>query len=37
MPCYIERVLDFLEKHSTNVAIPKQLREDLEWAYELIS
>lgn len=37
VPCYIERVLDFLEKHSVNSAIPKQLREDLLWAYELIS
>ena len=37
MPCYIERVLDFLERQSTNSAIPKQLQEDLQWAYELIS
>ena len=37
MPCNIERVLDFFEKHSSNSAIPKQLQEDLQWAYELIS
>lgn len=37
VPCYIERVLDFLEKHSTNSSVPKQLQEDLQWAYELIS
>lgn len=37
MPCYIERVLDFLEKQSTNSLVPKQIQEDLQWAYELIS
>ena len=37
MPCYIELVLDFLERQGTNSAIPKQIQEDLQWAYELIS
>ena len=37
MPCYIERVLDFLEKQKVNAQVPKQLQEDLVWAYELIS
>ena len=37
MPCYIERVLDFLERQSVNNAVPKQLREDLQWSYEMIS
>ena len=37
VPCYIERVLDFLERQSVNSAVPKQLQEDLQWAYELIS
>ena len=37
MPCYIERVLDFFEKQSVNSQVPKQLQEDLQWAYELIS
>ena len=37
MPCYIELVLDFLERQSVNSAIPKQIQEDLQWAYELIS
>jgi len=29
VPCYIERVLEFIEKQSTNSAVPKQLQEDL--------
>ena len=37
MPCYIERVLDFFEKQSVNAQVPKQLQDDLQWAYELIS
>lgn len=35
--CNIENVLDLLERQSKNPAVPKQLREDLEWAFELIS
>ena len=37
VPCYIERVLDFFERQAVNPAIPKQLQEDLEWAYDIIA
>lgn len=37
MASYVERVLDFLERLSKNEEIDKILREDVEWAVEVIS
>lgn len=37
MSSYVERVLDFLEKHMSNPEIPKTLQEDFVWAIEIIS
>jgi len=37
MSSYVERVLDFLEKHTVNPEIPKHLQEDIQWAIDVIS
>jgi hypothetical protein len=37
MSSHVEKVLDFLEKHTVHPAIPKQLQEDIEWAIDIIS
>lgn len=37
MVSYVERITDFLEKQMLNEALPKNLREDIEWAVEVIS
>jgi hypothetical protein len=37
MASYVERVLDFLEKISLNDDVPKELQEDVQWAYDTIS
>lgn len=37
MSSYVERVLDFFEKHVSNPEIPKTLQEDFVWAIEIIS
>lgn len=37
MSSYVERVIDFLEKHQVNQDVPKHLREDLQWAIDIIS
>jgi hypothetical protein len=37
MASYVERVLDFFERLSKNSEIEKTLREDVEWAIEVIS
>jgi hypothetical protein len=37
MSSYVEKVLDFLEKHTVHPAVPKQLQEDIEWAIDVIS
>jgi hypothetical protein len=37
MASYVERVLDFLERLSKNEEIDKILREDVEWAVDVIS
>ena len=37
MASYVERVLDFLERLSKNEEIDKILREDVEWAVEVIT
>lgn len=37
MASYVERVLDFLERLYKNSDIEKTLREDVEWAIEMIS
>jgi len=29
MTSYVERVMDFLEKHASNIEIPKTLQEDI--------
>ena len=34
---YVERVIDLLEKLSKNQDIPKEIKEDIEWAIETIS
>jgi len=34
---YVERVLDFLEKLAENADVPKHLREDIQWAVDVIS
>lgn len=37
MSSYVERVIDFLEKHTVNVEVPKHLQEDIQWAIDIIS
>lgn len=37
MCSYVERVIDLLEKLSKNQDIPKEIKEDIEWAIETIS
>lgn len=37
MASYVERVIDFLEKHTVNPEVPKHLQEDIQWAIEIIS
>jgi hypothetical protein len=37
MASYVERVLDFFERLSKNENVDKTLREDVEWAIEMIS
>lgn len=37
MASYVERVLDFLERLTKNAEIEKTLREDVEWAIDVIS
>lgn len=37
MSSYVERVVDFLEKHTVNPEIPKHLQEDIQWAIDIIS
>jgi hypothetical protein len=37
MASYVERVLDFLERLSKNENVDKALREDVEWAIDMIS
>ena len=37
MASHVERVLDFFERLSKNADIEKTLREDVEWAIDVIS
>lgn len=37
MSSYVEKVLDFLEKHTVNPDVPKHLQEDIQWAIDIIS
>jgi hypothetical protein len=37
MASYVERVLDFFERLTKNPEIEKTLREDVEWAIDIIS
>ena len=37
MASYVERVLDFFERLTKNGEIEKNLREDVEWAIDVIS
>jgi hypothetical protein len=37
MSSYVERVIDFLEKHQVNPEVPKHLQEDINWAIDIIS
>jgi hypothetical protein len=37
MASYVERVLDFFERLSKNENVDKTLREDVEWAIDMIS
>ena len=37
MASYVEKVIDMLEKCAKNQDVPKVLREDIEWAIEVIS
>jgi hypothetical protein len=37
MASYVERVLDFLERVSKNESVDKTLREDVDWAIDIIS
>jgi len=37
MASYVERIIDFLEKQANNADMPKMLKEDIEWAIEVIS
>ena len=37
MASYVERIIDFLEKQAGNADMPKMLKEDIEWAIDVIS
>lgn len=37
MASYVERVLDFFERLMDNSDIPKHLKEDIQWAVDIIS
>ncbi len=37
MASYVERVLDFLERVAKNENVDKTLKEDVEWAIDMIS
>ena len=37
MASYVEKVLDFFEKISLNNDVPKHLKEDVQWAIDVIS
>jgi hypothetical protein len=37
MSSYVERVLEYLERLTKNDEIEKTLREDVEWAIDMIS
>ena len=37
MSSYVERVIDFLEKHTVNPEVPKHMQEDIQWAIDIIS
>lgn len=37
MQSYVEKVLDFMERMTKNNDIPKNIQEDLQWAYDVIS
>ena len=37
MASYVERVIDFFERLTKNSEIEKTLREDVEWAIDIIS
>jgi hypothetical protein len=37
MSSYVERVIDFFEKHTVNPEVPKHLQEDIQWAIDIIS
>jgi hypothetical protein len=37
MASYVERIIDFLEKQAEHPDMPKMLREDIEWAIDVIS
>lgn len=37
MASYVERVLDYFERLTQNNDIPKHLKEDLQWAIDIIS
>ena len=37
MASYVERVLDYFERLTLNNDIPKHLKEDLQWAIDIIS
>jgi hypothetical protein len=37
MASYVERVLDFFERLAKNENVDKTLREDVEWAIDMIS
>ena len=37
MASYVEKVLDFFEKISLNNDVPKHLKEDIQWAIDVIS
>jgi len=37
MSSFVERVIDFLEKHQDNPLVPKNLQEDIQWAIDAIS
>lgn len=37
MASYVERIIDYLEKQALHPDMPKMLKEDIEWAIEVIS
>ena len=37
MSSYVERIIDFFERMTTNPEVPKHLQEDFQWAIEVIS